>query len=61
MVRQAFFNQNVDETLLAEDQIECYVVKVYYHRRVLGGKHLIDARDQVVRSVKLGISWDGFH
>ena len=56
---QAFFNKNSDETLLAEDQIECYGVKVYSHPRVFGGKQLVEAQDQVGRSIKIGISWDG--
>ena len=29
IVRQAFFNPNLDNTLLAEDQIECHDVKVF--------------------------------
>ena len=59
ILRQDFFNPNSDETLLAEDQIECYGVKVYSRPRVFGGRQLVKARDQVGRSVKLGISWDG--
>ena len=27
--------------------------------RLCGGKQIVEARDQVGRSVKLGISWDG--
>ena len=53
-----FFNPNSDETLLAEDQIKCYGVKVYYFPRVFGGKQLVKDRDQVGRSVKIGIYWD---
>ena len=59
IVRQALFNPNSDKTLLAEDQIECFGVKVYLHPRAFGRKQLIDARCQVGNSVKLGISWDG--
>ena len=59
IVRQALFNQNSDENLLAEDQLECYGVKVYSLPKFFGGKHIIDARDQVGHSIKLGISWDG--
>ena len=39
--------------------MECFGVKVYSHTRVFGGKQLIDTRDQVGSSVKLGISRDG--
>ena len=53
------FNPNSDDNLVSEDQIECFGVKVYSCLRVFGGKHLIDAREQVGRSVKIGISWDG--
>ena len=56
---KTLFNPNSGENLLAEDQINCYGVKVYYRPRVLGGKQLVKARYQVGRSVKLGISWDG--
>ena len=59
ILRQAFFNPNLDEALLAEDQIECYGVKVYSRPRVFGGKQLVEARYQLGRSVKLGISWGG--
>ena len=34
-------------------------VKVYSCPGVFGGKQLVKARDQVGRSVKMGISWDG--
>ena len=57
-VRQDFFNPNSDETLLAEDQIECHGVKVFSRLRVLGGNQLVEARYQVGRSVKLVVSWD---
>ena len=57
--RQDLFNPNLDKTLLAEDQIECYGVKVFSRPRVSGGKQLVEAREQVDRSDKLGISWDG--
>ena len=57
--RQDLFNPNLDKTLLAEDQIECYGVKVFSRPRVSGGKQLVEAKDQVGRSDKLGISWDG--
>ena len=60
IVRQAFLNTNSEETLLAEDQIECYGVKAQSLPRVFGGKKLINARDQVGIPVKLGIIWDGF-
>ena len=56
--RQACFNPSSDETLLAEDQIECRSVKVYSRPRVFGGKQLVEARDQVGRVVKLTIEWD---
>ena len=56
--RKAIFNPNSDKTLLAEDQIERYGVKVYSHPRVFGGKQLVEAQDQVGRSIKIGISWD---
>ena len=59
ILSQDLFNPNLDKTLLAEDQIECYSFKVYYSPRVLGRKQLVKDRDQVGRSVKLGISWDG--
>ena len=57
ILRQALFNPNSDETLLAEDQFDWYGVKVYSHPRVFGGKKLVEARDQVGRSIKLRISW----
>ena len=60
ILRLNFFNPNLDKALLAEDQIECYGVNVYSCPRVFGGKQLFEARDQVGRSVKLGISRDGF-
>ena len=59
IIRQAFFNPNSDETLLAEHQIKCYGVKVYSRPRVFGGKQLVEAREKVGRSVKIVISWDG--
>ena len=58
ILRQDFFNPNSDETLLAEDQTNCYGVKVYLRPRVFGGRQLIDARYQVESQFKLGISWD---
>ena len=60
IIRKYFFNPNLDETLLAEYQIECYGVKLYSCPRVFGGKQLVEARYQVGRYVKLGISWGGF-
>ena len=42
---QAFFNPDLDKTLLAEDQIECNGVKVFSRPRVFGGKQLVEARD----------------
>ena len=60
IVRQALFNLNSYKTLLAEDQIECHGVKVFSRPRVFGGKQLVESRDQVGHSVKLGISWDGY-
>ena len=45
MLRQDFFNPNSDETLLAEDQIECNGVKVFSRPRFFGGKQLVEARD----------------
>ena len=59
ILRQDFFNPNLDKTLLADDQIECYGVKVYSHPRVFGGKQLVEARYQVGSSIKLGIFWGG--
>ena len=59
ILRQVFFNHNSDKTLLAEDQIEFYGVKLYSHPMVFGGKQLFEARDQVGSSVELVISWDG--
>ena len=44
---------------MAEEQIKCYGIKIFSRRRVFGGKHLFEARYQMGRSVKLGISWDG--
>ena len=58
ILRQDFFNLNSDETLLAEDQIECYGVKVFSCLRVFCGKQMVEARDQAGCSVKLDISWD---
>ena len=45
--------------MLAEYQIECHGVKFYSRLRVFGGKYLVEARDLVVRIVKLAIAWDG--
>ena len=59
IIRQAFLNPNPDETLLAEDQIECHGVKVFSCPRVFGGRQLVEARDQAGRVFKLGIYWDG--
>ena len=59
ILRQALFNPNSDKALLAEDQIECYGVKVYSRARVFGGKQPVGARYQVRFSIKLFISWDG--
>ena len=59
IVRQAFVNPNSGKTLLEEDQIECFGVKIYSCPRVFGGNKLIDVKDHVGRSVKLGISWYG--
>ena len=58
ILRQDFFNPNLEKTLLADDQIECYGVKVYSHPRVFGVKQLVEARDHVGRPVKIGISWE---
>ena len=58
IVRQVFFNPISDETLLAEDQIECHGVKVYSHPRVFWGNQLVEARYQVGRVVKLAVEWD---
>ena len=44
---------------MAEEQIECYGVKVYSLPGVFGVKQLVEAREKVGRQVKLGISWDG--
>ena len=57
--RQDLFNPNLDDTLLAEYQIECFCVKVYLCPRFFVGDQFIDVRDQVGSSVNLGISWDG--
>ena len=57
IVRQVSFNPNLDETLLVEDQTKCFGIKVYSSPWIFGGNQLIDARDQVGRSVNLGISW----
>ena len=54
--RQDFCNPNSDKTLLAEDQIECYGVKVCSRPSLFGGKQLVEARDQVGSSIKLVIS-----
>ena len=58
-IRQVFFNPSSDETLLAEDQIDFHGVKAYSRMRVFGGKHFVEARDQVGRIVKLAIAWYG--
>ena len=55
IIRQAFFNSNSDETLLAEDQIECNCVQVFSRPRVFGGDQKVVARDQVGRVVHLAI------
>ena len=55
---QNIFNPNLDKTLLAEDQIKCYGVKVFLHPIVFCGEQLIDYRYQLGSQVKLGISWD---
>ena len=44
---------------MAEDQIECHGVKVFSRLGVIGGSQLVESRDQVGRSVKLVVSWDG--
>ena len=59
IIRQVFFNPSLDETLLAQDQIECHGVKVYSCPRFFGGNQLVEARDQVRRVVKLAIEWYG--
>ena len=59
IVRKAFFNPNSYKTLLEKYQIKFFGVQVYLHPRVFCGKYLIDARDQVGHSVKLGIYWYG--
>ena len=56
IIRQALLNSNSYETLLVEDQIECYDVKVYLRPRVFGGKQLVEAREQMGCSTKIGIS-----
>ena len=45
--------------MLAEDLIECHGVKVFSRPRVLGGKQLVEAKEQVVHIIKLAIAWDG--
>ena len=55
IVRKAFFNPNSEETILVEDQIECYGVNMYFCPRLFGGTQLIDNRDQVWTPVKIGI------
>ena len=59
IVRQDFFNPNSDKTLLAEDQIKCFGVKVYLSPRVFSGKQLIDVREHVGNYVNMDISLDG--
>ena len=44
---QGFLNPNLDKTLLSEDQIEFYGVKVYSCPRVSVDKQLVEAKDQV--------------
>ena len=53
--RQEFLNPNSDKTLLVEEKIECYGLKVYSFPTVFGSKKLIDAKDQVGGLVKLSI------
>ena len=55
IIRQDFFNSNLDETLLAEYQIECKGVQVFSRPRVFGGDQKVVARDQVGRVVHLAI------
>ena len=57
VLRQDLFDPNSDETMLDENQIECYGVKVFFFPGVFVGKQLAEARDQVGNSVKIGISW----
>ena len=45
-VRQAFFNPSSDETLLAEDQIDCHCVKVYSRPKVFGGDQMVATKVQ---------------
>ena len=59
ILRQALFNSNSDETILAEYQIEFYGVKEYSCPRISGRKQLVEARFQVGCPIKIGISWDG--
>jgi len=59
IIRQAFYNSNSDETLLAEDQIECHGVQVLSRPRVFGGPQKVIAKDQFGRVVNLAIDWDG--
>ena len=59
IVRQGFFNPDLDDTLLAEDQIDCFCVKLYSRPRVFGGKQLVDARYKVGGPFKLDIYWGG--
>ena len=59
ILRKYLFNPNSYETLLEEDQIECYGVMIYSRPRVFGGKQLVEARDLVGRSLKVVISWEG--
>ena len=53
---QYFFNPNSYKTLLMEDQIECFGVKVYSRPRFFSRKHIIDSKYQVGCPVKIGIS-----
>ena len=48
IIGQAFFNPNLDNTLLVEYQIECYGVKIYSRPRVFGGK----------KSLKIKTRWE---
>ena len=59
IIRQAFFNSNSDENLLAKDQIECHGVQVFSRPSVFGGDQKVIDRDQMGRVVHLAIYWDG--
>ena len=45
IIRQTFSNSNSDETLLAEDQIECHGVQVFSRPRVFSDNLLVTAKD----------------